>query len=119
MNLLDEAWIPVRRSNGEQDWITPLQITEPTIVALDARRPDFNGALIQFLIGLVQTTTSMDSEIEWKQWNEKPPTADQLQQWFEPVREAFVFDGDGARFMQDFGLRTEGVSEKDFNSISS
>lgn len=119
MNLLDEAWIPVRRSNGEQDWITPLQITEPTIVALDARRPDFNGALIQFLIGLVQTTTPMDSEIEWKQWNEQPPTADQLQQWFEPVREAFVFDGDGARFMQDFGLRTEGVSEKDFNSISS
>jgi CRISPR system Cascade subunit CasA len=119
MNLLDEAWIPVRRSNGEQDWITPLQITEPTIVALDARRPDFNGALIQFLIGLVQTTTPMDSEIEWKQWNEKPPTAEQLKQWFEPVREAFVFDGDGARFMQDFGLRTKDVSEKDFNSISS
>lgn len=119
MNLLDEAWIPVRRSNGEQDWITPLQITEPTIIALDARRPDFNGSLIQFLIGLVQTTTPMDSEIEWKQWNENPPTADQLKQWFEPVHEAFVFDGDGARFMQDFGLRTEGVSEKDFNSISS
>ncbi|MBR7887433.1 type I-E CRISPR-associated protein Cse1/CasA [Marinomonas sp. A79] len=118
MNLLDEAWIPVRRSNGEQDWITPLQITDPTIVALDARRPDFNGALIQFLIGLVQTTTPMDSEIEWKQWNEQPPTTEQLQQWFELVREAFVFDGDGARFMQDFSLRTEGVKEKDFNPIS-
>jgi CRISPR system Cascade subunit CasA len=119
MNLLDEAWIPVRRSNGEQDWITPLQITDPTIVALDARRPDFNGALIQFLIGLVQTTTPMDSEIEWKHWNEQPPTADQLKEWFEPVQEAFVFDGDGARFMQDFGLRTKDVSEKEFNSISS
>lgn len=119
MNLLDEAWIPVRRDNGKQDWITPLQISDPTIISLDARRPDFNGALIQFLIGLVQTTTPMDSEIEWKQWNEQPPTAEQLQQWFEPVREAFVFDGGGARFMQDFGLKTEGVSEKDFNTISS
>lgn len=119
MNLLDEAWIPVRRDNGKQDWITPLQISDPTIISLDARRPDFNGALIQFLIGLVQTTTPMDSEIEWKQWNEQPPTAEQLQQWFEPVREAFVFDGDGARFMQDFGLRTEGFNEKDFNTISS
>jgi CRISPR system Cascade subunit CasA len=113
MNLLDEAWIPVRRDNGKQDWITPLQISDPTIISLDARRPDFNGALIQFLIGLVQTTTPMDSEIEWKQWNEQPPTAEQLQQWFEPVREAFVFDGDGARFMQDFGLRTGGIKDND------
>jgi CRISPR system Cascade subunit CasA len=118
MNLLDEAWIPVRRSNGEQDWITPLQITEPTIVALDARRPDFNGALIQFLIGLVQTTTPMDSEIEWKQWNEQPPSAEDLKKWFEPVREAFVFDGGGARFMQDYSLRLDGVGEKDLNTIS-
>lgn len=118
MNLLDEAWIPIRRSNGEQDWITPFQITESTVVALDARRPDFNGALIQFLIGLVQTTTPMDSDIEWKQWNEQPPSAEDLKKWIEPVREAFVFDGDGARFMQDFDLRTEGGKDKDFNSIS-
>ncbi|MCL5974965.1 MAG: type I-E CRISPR-associated protein Cse1/CasA [Gammaproteobacteria bacterium] len=118
MNLLDESWIPVRRSNGEQDWITPLQITDPTIVALDARRPDFNGALIQFLIGLVQTTTPMDSEIEWKQWNEQPPSVEELKKWFEPVHEAFLFDGDGARFMQDFDLRTAGAKDKNFNSIS-
>lgn len=118
MNLLDEAWIPVRRSNGEQDWIAPLQITESTIIALDARRPDFNGALIQFLIGLVQTTTPMDSESEWRQWNETPPSAAQLKEWFEPIREAFVFGGDGARFMQDFGLRTSDVKEKDFNAIT-
>lgn len=118
MNLLDEAWIPIRRSNGEQDWISPSQITDPTIVVLDARRADFNGALIQFLIGLIQTTTPMDSEVEWKQWNDRPPSAEELNEWFKPVREAFVFDGDGARFMQDFGLRTAGVKDKDFNAIS-
>ncbi|MCR6650182.1 MAG: type I-E CRISPR-associated protein Cse1/CasA [Cellvibrionaceae bacterium] len=118
MNLLDEAWIPVRRENGEQDWITPIQITEPAFVALDACRPDFNGTLIQFLIGLIQTTTPMDSEAEWKQWSEEPPSADELKKWFESVREAFVFDGEGARFMQDFSLRTEGVKEKEFNPIS-
>lgn len=118
MNLLDEAWIPVRRSSGEQDWITPLQITDSTVVALDARRPDFNGALIQFLIGLVQTTTPMDSEIEWSRWNQNPPTTEELKNWFDPVREAFVFDGDGARFMQDYSLCDDGVGEKDLNTIS-
>src|SRR3989338_7051070 len=101
MNLLDEAWIPVRRAGGKQDWITPYQITEPDVIALDARRPDFNGALIQFLIGLVQTTTPMDSHAEWQKWNDNPPAEETLKKWFEPVREAFVFDGDGARFMQD------------------
>lgn len=118
MNLLDEAWIPVRRANGTQDWVAPYQITEPDIVALDARRPDFNGALIQFLIGLIQTTTPMDSSVEWQQWNNNPPSAETLKNWFEPVREAFVLDGDGARFMQDFSLRTEGVADDDFNTIA-
>lgn len=118
MNLLDEKWIPVRRNNGQQDWISPCQISEPDIVELDARRADFNGAIIQFLIGLVQTTTPMDSEMEWAQWNKNPPSAEVLSKWFEPVLDAFVFDGDGARFMQDFELRTEGVKEKDLTSIS-
>lgn len=117
MNLLDESWIPVRRADGKQDWIAPHQMTEPDIVALDARRPDFNCALIQFLIGLVQTTTPMDSHVEWQQWNTTPPTAETLKKWFEPVRDAFVFDGDGARFMQDFSLRTEGIKNDEFNDI--
>ncbi|MBP7229483.1 MAG: type I-E CRISPR-associated protein Cse1/CasA [Moraxellaceae bacterium] len=118
MNLLDEKWIPVRRANGQQDWIAPFQVSEPDIIALDARRPDFNGALIQFLIGLVQTTTPMDSEAEWEEWDKSPPSMEVLQRWFAPVRDAFVFDGDGARFMQDFELRTEMVKENDLNSIS-
>lgn len=118
MNILDEKWIPVRRASGVQDWINPCQITDSDIVALDARRPDFNGALIQFLIGLVQTTTPMDSEAEWAQWSKNPPSMELLQKWFDPVRDAFVFDGDGARFMQDFELLAEGMKENDLNSIS-
>jgi len=118
MNLLQDAWIPIRREGGSQSWINPSQISELDIVALDAARADFNGALIQFLIGLLQTTTPMDSSFEWKQWYENPPSNEQLQQWFEVVETAFEFDGDGARFMQDFSLRTEGVADKDFNSIS-
>ena len=117
MNLLDEAWIPVRRKNGTQDWIAPWQIGEPDIVALDARRPDFNGALVQFLIGLVQTTTPMNSHAEWQQWYDEPPSVETLKDWFAPVESAFVFDGDGVRFMQDFSLRTTGVKDKSFKDI--
>jgi CRISPR system Cascade subunit CasA len=117
MNLLDESWIPVRRKNGTQDWIAPHQIGESDIVALDARRPDFNGALIQFLIGLVQTTTPMNSHAEWQQWYDEPPLAETLKHWFAPVESAFVFDGDGARFMQDYSLRTTESKDKGFKDI--
>ena len=99
MNLLNEAWIPVRRKNGIQDWIAPWQIGEADIVALDARRPDFNGALVQFLIGLVQTTTPMNSGAEWQQWYDAPPSPETLKIWFAPMANAFEFDGDGARFI--------------------
>ncbi|MDZ4262482.1 MAG: type I-E CRISPR-associated protein Cse1/CasA [Pseudomonadota bacterium] len=118
MNLLNEAWIPVRRKNGVQDWIAPWQIGEPDIVALDARRPDFNGALVQFLVGLAQTTTPMNSHAEWQQWYDAPPSVEVLKNWFAPVESAFVFDGDGARFMQDFSLRTAGVKDTEFNDIN-
>jgi len=117
MNFLDEAWIPVRRKSSAQDWIAPWQIGEPDIVALDARRPDFNGALIQFLIGLVQTTTTMNSHAEWQQWYDAPPSVETLKRWFAPVESAFVFNGDGARFMQDFCLPTIGVKNTEFNDI--
>ncbi len=119
MNLLDEAWIPVHRKSGVQNWIAPWQIGEPDIVALDARRPDFNGALVQFLIGLVQTTTPMNSHAEWQQWYDTPPSSETLKRWFAPVANAFEFDGDGARFMQDFSLRTAGEKDSEFNDISS
>lgn len=117
MNLLDEAWIPVHRKSGVQNWIAPWQIGEPDIVALDARRPDFNGALVQFLIGLVQTTTPMNSHVEWQQWYDAPPSAETLKDWFAPVGNAFEFDGDGACFMQDFDLRAEDLKKKNFKDI--
>lgn len=119
MNLTNSPWISVRRKSGDQDWIAPWQIGEPDIVALDARRPDFNGALAQFLIGLVQTTTPMNSHAEWQQWYDAPPPSETLKSWFAPIANAFEFDGDGARFMQDFSLRTDSEKDSEFNDIGS
>lgn len=110
MNLLEELWIPIHRRTGQVGWIAPHQITEPDIVAFAANRADFNGALAQMMIGLLQTTTPINDEGEWEGLLDAPPTAEVLQKWFAATAEAFVLDGDGARFMQDFSLTaTEGA----------
>lgn len=105
MNLLDEPWLPVRRRDGNREWVAPDRLSDPDIVAFDADRPDFNGALAQFAIGLLQTTTPIDSPITWKNLFTNPPDAATLNSWFVPVAAAFQLDGDGARFMQDFSLK--------------
>ncbi len=104
-NLIDEKWIPVKRKDGTPDRIRPWEVTDDfeknPVVALDAPRPDFNGALIQFLIGLVQTTFAPANRIEWKQKLKTPPSPDQLKAAFMTVHHAFELGGDGHRFMQD------------------
>ncbi|MGH8525355.1 MAG: type I-E CRISPR-associated protein Cse1/CasA, partial [Gammaproteobacteria bacterium] len=107
MNLLNEPWMPVRCRDGGREWVAPRRVSDPDIVAFDADLPDFNGALAQFAIGLLQTTTPVDSPIEWKQLFTSPPDAETLESWFAPVEVAFAFDGHGARFMQDISLKPE------------
>jgi CRISPR system Cascade subunit CasA len=61
--------------------------------------------LMQFLIGLVQTTSSMDSLEEWYGGMDDPPTPEALKTQFDAVRFAFELDGDGPRFLQDLTLK--------------
>lgn len=110
MNLLSAPWIPVRKRDGSREWVDPRQLARPDILAFDADRADFNGALAQFAIGLLQTTTPVARHSEWRALLNEPPSEQTLGQWFAPVQAAFEFDGDGARFMQDFSLTSdEGV----------
>jgi len=109
MNLLHDPWMPVRDSQGQRHWITPDRLAEPQWRAFDADRPDFNGALAQFAIGLLQTTTPVADSIEWRGLFRTPPDAATLRGWFEPVAAAFTLDGDGPRFMQDLALGDKGV----------
>ena len=110
-NLIEQQWIPIRRADGTCERIAPWQITDchadeqRRIVALAAPRPDFNGALIQFLIGLVQTTMPPHTNEEWRACLKTPPNAATLRAAFQTVAHAFNLDGDGPRFMQDFDLR--------------
>lgn len=110
-NLIDERWIPVTRRDGTKTMIAPWEVTEQfaenPVVSLDAPRPDFNGALIQFLIGLVQTVAAPQNASEWRKRLTEPPTPDELKEKFAAVRHAFELGGDGPRFMQDMD-RLEG-----------
>ncbi|GFE57223.1 type I-E CRISPR-associated protein Cse1/CasA [Geobacter sp. AOG1] len=105
-NLIEKRWIPVLRRDGTPDWIAPYEVTkgfaENPVVSLNAPRPDFNGALIQFLIGLVQTVVAPQSALEWREKLVEPPTPEELLEKFATVRHAFELGGDGPRFMQDF-----------------
>lgn len=103
MNLISEPWIPVRRANGPPFRIAPWQLTEgigDPILAVASIRPDFDGALTQFLIGLLQTTCT-PSEDQWWDWRETPPSPEVLKARFETLAHAFELEGERA-FMQDF-----------------
>jgi CRISPR system Cascade subunit CasA len=101
MNLLQDPWLPVRDAEGQRHWIAPDRLTEPQWRTFDANRPDFNGALAQFVIGLLQTTTPVADALQWTALYKSPPDAATLREWFAPVAAAFELEGDGPRFMQD------------------
>lgn len=105
MNLLHDPWMPVRDAQGQRHWITPDQLADPRWLAFDADRPDFNGALAQFAIGLLQTTTPAANEIDWRNLLKSPPSEETLRTWFKPFTGAFELDGEGPRFMQDRHLK--------------
>lgn len=111
MNLIYDQWIPVRRKSGKKEKIAPWQMTDEIfsdpIVEIAALRPDFNGALIQFLIGLLQTTCAPESRSQWRNWFNNSPLPEDLKNKFESVAHAFNLDGDGPRFMQDLTLESE------------
>lgn len=117
MNLINDPWIPIQRKSGAKALIAPWQLTETDdpVIALNAPRPDFNGALMQFLIGLLQTTATPNSHNDWAAWLEKPPTPDALKAQFEPYADAFALQGEKGSFMQDFepleGAGSNGIAE--------
>ncbi|MCS6944996.1 MAG: type I-E CRISPR-associated protein Cse1/CasA [Sutterellaceae bacterium] len=121
--MLEERWIPIRRASGRRERIAPHQVTDgidtDPVVALDAPRPDFNGALIQFLIGLVQTAwvlRDQDWDREEMLWSPPPPV--ELERMFAPLKEAFQFDGDGPRFMQDLTLKpTDDPAQNEISAL--
>ena len=86
--------------------IAPWEITDRIedgnpVVGFAWPRADFDGAAHVFLIGLLAPAAAPADDEEWLGWWEAPPGPDLLRARFAEFADAFVLDGDGARFMQD------------------
>lgn len=105
-NLIEERWIPVRRRSGKVERIAPWQIAEKDDppLRLESPRPDFDAALLEMLIGLVQTVMTPKDEIEWEEIYESGIEPEKLHEKMRTVKEAFFLDGDGPRFFQDLDV---------------
>lgn len=106
LHLLHDPWIPVRRRSGVRDVIRPADVVasvDDPVVDIDWPRADFRAAALEFLIGLLTTAAPPASHAAWKAWWRVAPTPEALAVRLEPFAAAFVFDGDGPRFLQDGG----------------
>lgn len=104
MNLIDDPWIEIAYAAEQPGRIYPAQIVLGEAVDLIAPRPDFRGALHQFLIGLLQIAFAPEDLDEWLERWETPPGVEKLQAAFAPFRDAFELDCSGPAFMQDYNL---------------
>ncbi len=103
--LIEEDWLPVRRRVSGPCTIRPAQITEhiatDPVIAIAWPRPDFRFATLEFLIGLLATACPPAETPEWAEAWATPPDPATLDTAFALLREAFLLDGPGPRFMQD------------------
>lgn len=107
MNLIEDAWLPLHRVDGDIDYAAPMEIADADVVDVAMPRPDFQGAAWQWLIALLQTTCAPRDHEEWVgRWAESPGR-DELKSIFAAARHAFALTGDGPRFMQEYGLPAE------------
>jgi CRISPR system Cascade subunit CasA len=107
-SLIHGSWIPVRLADGTLRSIAPFEIssdhdTNP-ILEFTWPRPDFDLASHEFLIGLLAAIFPAEASKPngWAQLFHVPPTPNELATALEPLADAFLFDGNGPRFLQDF-----------------
>jgi CRISPR system Cascade subunit CasA len=122
MNLLIDPWIPVRNRDGTVSYATVAHaLSSDDVVGTAAVRPDLDGALIQFLIGLVQTVFPPESDEAWALVFEQgaQPTESIIQEQLQAFVPAFeLVNETGPAFMQDFDHRlVEKAEPKDILSL--
>ncbi|MFM7200380.1 MAG: type I-E CRISPR-associated protein Cse1/CasA, partial [Myxococcota bacterium] len=104
-----DPWIPVVDIHGEKHLIRPsalsaLDVDGTTLkfVRPASPRSDFNGALWQFLIGILQTAFHELEDEDWADYLITPPSPEVLEAKLSVLEPAFELDGPSPRFMQDF-----------------
>ncbi|HAJ48713.1 MAG TPA: type I-E CRISPR-associated protein Cse1/CasA [Alphaproteobacteria bacterium] len=119
-NIVLDKWLPVRRTDGTFDWVSPVQVAPsaegPQIEALNFPRPDFNAAVLEFLIGLFTVAMLPDDERAWRDAWDTPPDEAALAKALKPFVYALNLDAEGPRAFQDLGA-LEAKDEKEINAI--
>ena len=105
LNLITSPWLPVRRASGLREMIAPHQLTkdftDDPIMALDFGRPDLDGAVTEFLIGLFAVGMGPEDTAAWAAVWRAPPSPEALHEVLAPLAFAFNLGGDGPRCFQD------------------
>ncbi len=104
MDLIRDNWLSGVGFLGNSIDFSPVQLGFDSLQDIRSSRPDFHGATYQFLIGLLQTAYAPQDIEEWRERYETAPTEEELTAAFEPLRDAFFLENDGAAFMQDLNL---------------
>lgn len=112
MTLLEQNFLPLLNRAHVVDRSPIAAIARANVIDIAAPRPDFRSALYQFLIGVLQTTFAPRDEDEWLKYWESPPDEEGLKAALAPWHDAFVLDGEGPAFMQDFDLLSDAETSK-------
>ena len=99
LNLISDAWIPVRRKDGGRAVIAPWQMADDSLAFPDWPRPDLNIACLELMIGLVFLADPPAGLRDWRA--RQGPDPDRLREKLAPFAPAFELMGDGPRFCQD------------------
>lgn len=107
LNLVNDAWIPVRRKDGSRAVIAPWQVADDSLAFPDWPRPDLNIACLELLIGLVFLADPPRDAEDWE--DRQSPDPDRLRDRLAPFAPAFELMGKGPRFCQDSEAFEQGV----------
>jgi CRISPR system Cascade subunit CasA len=105
LNLIADAWIPVRTLSGGRRTIAPWEMADPEVARPDWPRADLDLGCHELLIGLVHLADPPEDAEEWE--DRRSPDPDRLRDRLAPLAPAFELLGDGPRFMQEAGLDGE------------
>jgi len=105
MNMLQTGWLAGVTHTNEPRLFAAVDMGDPKWRDVLAPRPDFRGALYQFLIGLLQVGFAPPTRQDWRDRRKNPPTAAELEAAFADIAGAFLLENpDGPAFLQDLEL---------------
>ncbi len=106
LNLVRDRWLPAVLASGRVERIAPWEITRVDDPPIDLAPPrhDFRLALLEFLIGLIQTVYPPKDIGARERLYDAPPSPDTLREAMEPYASFFNLLGERPLFQQDLTL---------------